>query len=171
MTKTRPIQQDVMSFQPLRLAVGDVLLKELLSMLGVDARTTAAASGFGGGPSGGGGGGSSRPPTRGGAPPPLSTSQSYSSSSWALVAAGGGGGGGLDAPLRLQLAAARDACQHLTRHLKNVEGLVLALKVRKTCVCVRVAEVGNAHQFFRTHSMDYVSVFTYSPWRMPSRAH
>ncbi|KAG2452448.1 hypothetical protein HYH02_002690 [Chlamydomonas schloesseri] len=112
-----------------RLAVGDVLLKELLSMLGVDARTAAASGGAG--HSSAGGLSSSRPPTRGGAPPPLSASQSYSSSTWALAATGGaagGGGGGVDAPLRLQLAAARDACQQLTRHLKNVEGIVLALK-------------------------------------------
>ncbi len=48
--------------------------------------------------------------------------------------------------LRAQLGEARDACQHVTKHLKNVEGLLRALRVsgRPTCTrnCPRALRVG-----------------------------
>ncbi|GLC41512.1 hypothetical protein PLESTB_001003200 [Pleodorina starrii] len=97
-----------------RVAFGDVLLSELLVMLDEGASPTAAPS-----------------PARGSAAAPQTPrARSASSGHWQLTAAapaGGGGGSGM-LGLRSQLAAARDQSQHLMRHLKNMEGLLLALK-------------------------------------------
>ncbi|KXZ50303.1 hypothetical protein GPECTOR_17g942 [Gonium pectorale] len=82
-----------------RFSVGEVMLSELLSMLGGSGYASSQASG---------GSGQMALPSSG--------------------ADGAGGGSGGPLGLGSQLAVARDASQHLTRHLKNLEGMLLAVK-------------------------------------------
>ncbi|EFJ48246.1 hypothetical protein VOLCADRAFT_90943 [Volvox carteri f. nagariensis] len=100
------------------VSFGDVLLTELLHML-----DDSASMPFAGGAAVASQGPS---PAHGSAGLHTPRAKSASSAPWA----GGGGGGGTCSAmaLRAQLAVARDQSQHLMRHLKNMEGLLLALK-------------------------------------------
>ncbi|GIL58406.1 hypothetical protein Vafri_13541, partial [Volvox africanus] len=100
-----------------RVSFGDVLLTELLSMLdeATSNPTTSSSSSAmvaAPGPS----------PARGSQTP---RARSANSSAWHQLSGGANGGA---MALRAQLATARDQSQNLMRHLKNMEGLILALK-------------------------------------------
>ncbi|GLI61118.1 hypothetical protein VaNZ11_003391 [Volvox africanus] len=98
-----------------RVSFGDVLLTELLSMLdeATSNPTTSSSSAMvaAPGPS----------PARGSQTP---RARSANSSAWHQLSGATGGA----MALRAQLATARDQTQNLMRHLKNMEGLILALK-------------------------------------------
>ncbi|GFR49819.1 hypothetical protein Agub_g11759, partial [Astrephomene gubernaculifera] len=134
-----------------RISFGGVLLNELLSMLGCAASGTAAfgppassaphhhnhAEAFA---SAAAFATTGRPRSRGSTLLHSAAGRTLSAAAAGAAAAApsgyvpyggcGGGGGGTEGGLliRSQLAAARDVGQHLTRHLKNCEGMLLALK-------------------------------------------